>query len=105
MRVAPAFSRRLHRQARQRCRDNSEQKFPGIVLPRNAQLIFTTQDTNLLDTGLLRRDQVWFTEKDDQGKSHLYPLTDYKPRKNENLERGYLQGRYGAVPFLGSLAG
>jgi hypothetical protein len=73
--------------------------------PRNAQLIFTTQDTNLLDTGLLRRDQVWFTEKDGEGRSHLYPLTDYKPRKNENLERGYLQGRYGAVPFLGSLAG
>jgi AAA15 family ATPase/GTPase len=70
----------------------------------NAQLIFTTQDTNLLDAGILRRDQVWFTEKDDEGQSHLYPLTDYKPRKSENLARGYLQGRYGAVPFLGSFA-
>ena len=52
----------------------------------------------------LRRDQVWFTEKDEGGASTLYPLTDYKPRKAENLERGYLQGRYGAIPFLGDKA-
>ena len=73
--------------------------------PHNAQLIFTTHDTNLLGTTLgepaLRRDQVWLTEKDDQGATVLYPLTDYKPRKAENLERGYIQGRYGAIPFLG----
>ncbi|MDY0170139.1 MAG: ATP-binding protein [Thermoguttaceae bacterium] len=72
--------------------------------PNNAQLIFTTHDTNLLGTMLgeppLRRDQVWLTEKDSEGATVLYPLTDYKPRKAENLERGYLQGRYGAVPFL-----
>ncbi len=75
---------------------------------RNAQVIFTTHDTNLLGTTLgqqpLRRDQVWFTEKDDEGASTLYPLTDYKPRKSENLERGYLQGRYGAIPFLGDIS-
>jgi uncharacterized protein len=73
--------------------------------PRNAQLICTTHDTNLLGTTLgkspLRRDQVWLTEKDDAGATVLYPLTDYKPRKAENIERGYLQGRYGAIPFLG----
>jgi AAA15 family ATPase/GTPase len=73
--------------------------------PRNAQLIFTTHDTNLLGTTLgepaLRRDQVWLTEKDTEGRTVLYPLTDYKPRSAENLERGYLQGRYGAIPFLG----
>jgi hypothetical protein len=78
-----------------------------ITNPRNAQLIFTTQDTNLLGTMLdepaLRRDQVWFTEKDNEGATVLYPLTDYKPRKAENIERGYLQGRYGAIPFLGDL--
>jgi AAA15 family ATPase/GTPase len=68
--------------------------------PRGAQLIFNTHDTNLLDSSLLRRDQIWFTEKDSSGATHLYPLSDFKPRKNENLERGYLQGRYGAVPFL-----
>lgn len=73
--------------------------------PRGAQIIFTTHDTNLLGSTLgepaLRRDQVWFTEKDPQGATVVYPLTDYKPRKAENLERGYLQGRYGAIPFLG----
>lgn len=76
--------------------------------PRNAQIVFTTHDTNLLGTTLgeppLRRDQVWFTEKDKEGASKLYPLTDYKPRMAENLERGYLQGRYGAIPFLGDIA-
>lgn len=76
--------------------------------PRNAQLLFTTHDTNLLGTELgepaLRRDQIWLTEKDKEGATCVYPLTDYKPRKAENLERGYLQGRYGAIPFLGPLA-
>ena len=76
--------------------------------PKNAQLLFTTHDTNLLGTTLgeppLRRDQIWFTEKDDDGASKLYPLTDFKPRKSENLERGYLQGRYGAIPFLGDIS-
>lgn len=74
---------------------------------KGAQLIFTTHDTNLLGSVLgsdaLRRDQIWFTEKDKSGASHLYPLTDFHPRREENLERGYLQGRYGAVPFLGDL--
>jgi predicted ATPase len=76
--------------------------------PHNAQLLFTTHDTNLLGTELgepaLRRDQIWLTEKDKEGATCVYPLTDYKPRKAENLERGYLQGRYGAIPFLGPLA-
>jgi uncharacterized protein len=73
--------------------------------PNGSQLIFTTHDTNLLGNVLgeppLRRDQIWFTEKDRTGATHLYPLTDYSPRREENLERGYLQGRYGAIPFLG----
>lgn len=68
--------------------------------PRGAQMIFSTHDTNLLNSHLLRRDQVWFTEKDGSGATHLYPLSDFRPRKGENLERGYLQGRYGAVPFI-----
>jgi hypothetical protein len=76
--------------------------------PRHAQLVFSTHDTNLLGTMYgsppLRRDQVWLTEKDEQGATRMYPLTDYKPRKAENLESGYLQGRYGAIPFLGGLA-
>ena len=75
--------------------------------PSGAQLVFTTHDSNLLGNVLgdppLRRDQIWFTEKDADGATHLYPLTDFHPRKEENLERGYLQGRYGAIPCLGEL--
>lgn len=66
-----------------------------------AQLLFTTHDTSLLDAyGLFRRDQIWFVEKNPDQSSTLFPLTDFSPRKNEALERGYLQGRYGALPFL-----
>lgn len=66
-----------------------------------AQLIFTTHDTSLLDAyGLFRRDQIWFVEKRSDQSSSLYPLLDFSPRKNEALERGYLQGRYGALPYL-----
>lgn len=68
--------------------------------PLAAQLIFNTHDVNLLDSSILRRDQIWFTEKDKDGSAHLYSLSDFKPRRNENFKRGYLQGRYGAVPFL-----
>lgn len=66
-----------------------------------AQLIFTTHDTTLLNAyGLFRRDQVWFVEKKKDQSSELFALLDFSPRKNEAIERGYLQGRYGAVPFL-----
>jgi hypothetical protein len=68
--------------------------------PRAAQLLFNTHDTNLLSEDLLRRDQVWFTEKTADGATRLFPLTDFRTRKLDNLERGYLQGRYGAVPSL-----
>lgn len=70
------------------------------VNKRGAQLLFTTHNTFLLDQELLRRDQFWFTEKDDRGATHLYPLTDYSPRKKEALSKGYLSGRYGALPFI-----
>jgi AAA15 family ATPase/GTPase len=68
--------------------------------PKGAQVIFTTHNPVLLDSTLLRRDQVWFTEKSPNGATHLYPLTDYQPRKDEALAKGYLAGRYGAIPFL-----
>ena len=68
--------------------------------PKGAQVLFTTHNPLLLDSTLLRRDQVWFADKDEQGQAHLYPLTDYAPRKGESLVRGYLAGRYGAVPFI-----
>jgi len=72
--------------------------------PKGAQLIFAAHETNLLSSNLLRRDQIWFTEKDKNGVSHLYPLSDFKQQPNENLETGYLQGRYGAIPFINSNA-
>lgn len=68
-----------------------------------AQLIFTTHDTTLLSQKLLRRDQVWFMEKDKQCATRLYPLSDFSPRDNEAIERGYLNGRYGGIPFLKEL--
>ena len=71
--------------------------------PKNAQLVFTTHDTSLLDSEIFRRDQVWFIEKNKKGASCLYPLSDFSPRKDEKLERGYLRGRYGALPFIGEL--
>lgn len=70
---------------------------------KGAQLIFNTHDTNLLDLELLRRDQIWFTEKNNEdGSSMIYPLDDFSVRKTENVEKGYLLGRYGAIPFLES---
>ena len=71
--------------------------------PYGAQLIATTHDTNLLRSACLRRDEIWFTEKDRDGATDLYPLTDYSPRASENLEKGYLVGRYGAIPFAGPI--
>lgn len=67
----------------------------------NSQLIFTTHATNLLTLELLRRDQIWFTEKNpDTGVSELYPLDSFSVRKDENIQKGYINGRYGAIPFI-----
>lgn len=65
-----------------------------------AQVIFTTHNHMLLDSGVLRRDQVWFTERDEVGRTSVYPLTDYRPRNDELLTRGYISGRYGALPLV-----
>lgn len=66
-----------------------------------AQLIFTTHETTLLSLDTFRRDQIFFTEKDAaSGVTDLYSLDDFSVRKDENIEKGYLIGRYGAVPFL-----
>jgi uncharacterized protein len=67
-----------------------------------AQLWITTHDTTLLDTEVMRRDQFWFVDKDERQASVLVPLSDYSPRKKEALEKGYLRGRYGGVPFISS---
>ena len=76
---------------------------------RHAQLIFTTHDTWQLSNQLLRRDEVWFTEKDEQGISKLYSLADFvdesgaRIRKDESYEKNYLIGKYGAIPTLKSI--
>lgn len=72
------------------------------VNKKNAQLVFTTHETSILKQDILRRDQVWFCEKDKAESSELYPLTDFSPRKTrENLEAAYRSGRYGASPSVG----
>lgn len=68
--------------------------------PNNAQLICSTHNTSLQDLRLFRRDQIWFVEKQHDGSSKLYPLSDFSPRSDESLERGYMRGRYGALPIL-----
>lgn len=68
--------------------------------PHGAQLVFNTHDVTLLDQDLLRRDQIWITEKFGDGASRLIPLLDFKPRKEtEALAKNYLQGRYGGLPL------
>jgi uncharacterized protein len=71
---------------------------------KNAQLIFNTHDTNLLSSGLFRRDQIWFTNKNKYGEAKLYSLANFKSdevKKNEPFEDNYIRGKYGAIPYLG----
>lgn len=70
--------------------------------PDGAQLIVTTQDVSLLSLKRFRRDQIYFVEKDNRtGVTDLYSLDEFAPRKNADIRRGYLQGRYGAIPVIG----
>ncbi len=71
--------------------------------PRDAQLVFTTHDTQLLSPRFFRRDQVWFTEKNPRGATELYSLADFDLDDNADFSRDYFQGRYNAVPFIGDL--
>ena len=67
-----------------------------------AQILFTTHDCLLLDLKFFRRDQIWFAEKDDKTcATEVYSLASFSPRKGENVRKGYLQGRFGAIPFVG----
>ncbi len=69
---------------------------------KNAQLIFATHDTNLLKPYIFRRDQIWLTEKDKYGSTDLYSLSQFKGvRAKEDFEKQYIQGKYGAIPYLG----
>jgi len=72
--------------------------------PKNAQLIFTTHETSILNQDVFRRDQIWFCERNNKQETAVYPLSDFSPKKGkENLEAAYLSGRYGALPFIRSL--
>jgi AAA15 family ATPase/GTPase len=75
------------------------------VNPHNAQLIFVTHDTNLLNQNLFHKSQIWFTEKDRQGSTHLTSLVEFRGiRKADNIEKHYIQGKYGAIPYLGDFS-
>ena len=77
------------------------QLFQHYQKDKFAQLIFSTHDTSLLDTDLFRRDQVWFTQLNEERATDLYSLVEIKNvRKTENLEKGYVSGKYGAIPML-----
>jgi AAA15 family ATPase/GTPase len=67
------------------------------------QLIFTTHESNLLDQEIFRQDEIWFAEKDDSGSTDLYSLSSFKEHKTIDIQKGYLNGRYGSIPFLGNL--
>lgn len=69
----------------------------------NGQLIFTTHESNLLDQNIFRQDEIWFAEKDDTGSTDLYTLSSFKEHKTIDIQRGYLNGRYGSIPFLSNL--
>jgi len=71
--------------------------------PKGAQLLFTTHDTSILNQDVFRRDQIWFCERDSRLETRVFPLSDFRPRRGvENLERAYLAGRYGALPYVRS---
>lgn len=75
--------------------------------PHGAQLIFATHDTNLLDLDIIRRDQIWFAEKDKVEATDIYSLVEFKDeegkkvRNDRDIKRDYIRGRYGAIPFIG----
>ncbi|PWQ92408.1 AAA family ATPase [Leucothrix pacifica] len=74
-----------------------------VTNPNGAQLIFTTHETQLLNYNGIRRDEVWLTEKSLDGSTKVAPLSDYSIDKRSNLRNGYLDGRFGAIPFLSLL--
>ena len=67
------------------------------------QIIFTTHESNLLDQQIFRQDEIWFVEKDSSGSSDLYSLCEFKEHNTKDIRKGYLNGRYGSIPFLANL--
>ncbi|MBK5247249.1 MAG: ATP-binding protein [Peptostreptococcaceae bacterium] len=78
------------------------QKF-SLDTNTKGQLIFSTHESNLLDQEIFRQDEIWFAEKNRDGSTDLYSLNDFKEHKTIDIQKGYLNGRYGSIPFLGNL--
>ena len=70
---------------------------------KNVQLVVTTHESRLLDFDLLRRDEIWFVKKQENGDSEIYSLEDYNERFDRKIDKAYLEGRYGGVPVFTSL--
>ncbi|RKR10372.1 hypothetical protein C8C83_2046 [Flavobacterium sp. 90] len=113
--LAPAFEELLHEDDFVYIIDELERSMHPLLAKEllktyslnsktNSQLIFTTHESHLLDDELLRRDEIWFTEKKSDGSTEFYPLSNFNPRGDKVLERGYLEGRYGGIPFLGDFS-
>lgn len=73
------------------------------ALPSQAQLIFVSHDTGILKNQLFRRDQIWFTQKNEYGATNLYSLEEYSIRKDASFDKDYIMGKYGAVPFISGI--
>lgn len=78
-------------------------QFYNLAQKSKSQLIITTHETNLMDFELLRKDEIWFMEKNNTGESKLYSLEEFQPRYDKDIRKGYLLGRFGALPFLKSI--
>ena len=72
-------------------------------LSGRSQIIFTTHESSLMDFQLLRRDEIWFIEKDPEGRSEIYSLEDFNERSDRRIEKAYREGRYGGVPVFSTI--
>lgn len=79
------------------------QQFLALKPGQNSQMIATTHESSLLDFNVLRRDEIWFTEKDKNGATNLYSLEEFAPRYDKDIRKGYLLGRFGSIPLLGKI--
>lgn len=78
-------------------------QFLALNPKQNSQIIATTHETNLMNLNTLRRDEIWFTEKNEKGATTLHSLEEFAPRYDKDIRKGYLLGRFGSIPFLGKI--
>lgn len=93
------IDRSLHPELTQKILETFFENTQGI----ESQLIVTTHESSLLDLNLVRRDEIWFVEKDKNGASQMYSLEQFKPRHDKEVRKSYLQGRFGAIPFVSNV--